>query len=211
MNASADRTAYRATIATIADKARAKLPESASRIDAAVKLVLLGEVTLVPDGTARVGSCTDVNRTYTVNGTCDCKDVPKAPHGWCKHRLSVAITRRVQELTAAASPLDVTPKAFPPGPVPALPEAPVSINVRLMIDGRDCQLTLRGTAEEDVLARLEKVLHRYPVALAHPQGSAPTPTPMCSVHGPLKPSTKGKGWFCAHKLDDDTWCPSKGT
>ena len=47
------------------------------------------------------------------------------------------------------------------------------------------------------------------------QTSAPAQTPpvdaipQCLTHGALKKSTKGKGWYCPHRLDDDTWCPSK--
>jgi len=80
-----DRTAYRAAIAQIAAKAHAKLPECRGRIDSAVKLVLLDEVTLHTDGTATVGSCTDPTKTYTVNGQCTCKDFERAPGNLCKH------------------------------------------------------------------------------------------------------------------------------
>ena len=80
MNTPTDRQLFRETVAAIADKARAKLPECTSHIDAAVKLVLLDEVTLLPDGPGAVGSCTDPTKTYTVNGTCSCKDFPQAPH-----------------------------------------------------------------------------------------------------------------------------------
>jgi hypothetical protein len=79
------RTAYREAVATVAAKAKTKLPECTTRIDSAVRLVLLGEVTLLPDGTAQVGSCTDPASTYTVNGTCSCKDYAKAPGHLCKH------------------------------------------------------------------------------------------------------------------------------
>src|SRR4030095_15132275 len=82
---SPDRAAWREAVAAIAEKAKAKLPECAGRIDSAVKLVLLGEVTLLPDGTATVGSCTDPTRTYTVNGRCECKDFAHAPGQLCKH------------------------------------------------------------------------------------------------------------------------------
>jgi hypothetical protein len=97
-----DRTAYRAAIAQIAAKAHAKLPECHGRIDSAVKLVLLGEVTLHADGTATVGSCTDPTKTYTVNGLCTCKDFERAPGQLCKHRLAYGIARRAQELLPPA-------------------------------------------------------------------------------------------------------------
>src|SRR4030095_7420718 len=95
---SPDRAAWREAVAAIAAKAHAKLPECSGRIDSAVKLVLLGEVTLLPDGTAEVGSCTDPSKTYSVNGTCTCKDYSQAPGQLCKHRLAYGIARRAQEL-----------------------------------------------------------------------------------------------------------------
>ena len=36
-----------------------------------------------------------------------------------------------------------------------------------------------------------------------PHGSqAADTTPQCPKHGAMKPSTKGKGWYCPHKLAD---------
>lgn len=37
-----------------------------------------------------------------VNGTCSCKDFPKALDGWCKHRLASAIARRTNQVTLLA-------------------------------------------------------------------------------------------------------------
>jgi hypothetical protein len=37
-------------------------------------------------------------------------------------------------------------------------------------------------------------------------GSTTDPEPQCPTHGPKKPSTKGKGWYCPHKLPDGSWC-----
>ena len=34
----------------------------------------------------------------------------------------------------------------------------------------------------------------------------PAEVPQCPQHGAKKPSTKGKGWYCPHKLADGTWC-----
>jgi hypothetical protein len=66
------------------------------------------------------------------------------------------------------------------------------------------QLTLRGTDECEVLARLEAVLARFPL----PAKPADT-TPQCPSHGPMKPSTKGKGWYCPAKLADGSWCKGR--
>src|SRR6266568_1408933 len=96
------RQAWRAAVAEIADKAKAKLPECSGRVDAAVKIVLAGDVELQADGTAQVASQSNGSTAYhVVNGHCDCRDYEKAPHNFCKHRLSAAIARRAQELTKA--------------------------------------------------------------------------------------------------------------
>jgi len=93
------RQAGREAVAEIAEKAKAKLPECSGRVDAAVKIVLAGDVELMPDGTAKVASQSSGATAYhVVNGHCDCRDYEKAPHQFCKHRLSAAIARRAQEL-----------------------------------------------------------------------------------------------------------------
>jgi hypothetical protein len=80
------RQAWREAVAEIAEKARAKLPECSGRVDSAVKIVLAGDVELMPDGTARVASQSSGTMTYhIVNGHCDCRDYEKAPHNFCKH------------------------------------------------------------------------------------------------------------------------------
>ena len=86
----------------------------------------------------------------------------------------------------------------PPSP---LPEAPASINVHLELAGRQVQLTLRDSDEGRLLQRLDAVLQRFPLVVK------PTDeTPRCPKHGPMKPSTKGKGWYCPTKLADGSWC-----
>src|ERR1043166_4626596 len=90
------RQAWRAAVAEIADKAKAKLPECSGRVDAAVRIVLAGDVELLADGTARVASQSNGSTAYqVVNGTCECRDFPKAPSGWCKHRIAAGIAKRV--------------------------------------------------------------------------------------------------------------------
>src|SRR5215813_14530594 len=94
------RKAWRQVVAEIADKA--KLPECSGRVDSAVKIVLAGDVELLADGTAKVASQSNGTTAYhIVNGECSCKDYPKAPHQFCKHRLGAAIARRAQELAKA--------------------------------------------------------------------------------------------------------------
>jgi hypothetical protein len=98
------RQLWRETVAEIADKATATLPECASRIERAVALVLAGDVTLQADGTARVASQQRGRTQYlVVNGTCECKDYTdaKAPRQLCKHRLAAAIAHRAADLVRA--------------------------------------------------------------------------------------------------------------
>src|SRR5262245_38461717 len=107
------RKVWRQAVAEIADKAKAKLPECSGRVDSAVKIVLAGDVELLTDGTAKVASQSNGTTAYhVVNGHCDCKDYPKAPHSFCKHRLGAAIARRAHELVKAkladTSPVKVT-------------------------------------------------------------------------------------------------------
>jgi hypothetical protein len=112
----AAHTVWRQAVEEIADKARAKLPESASRIDRAVKLVLAGDVHLPADGSARVASQSQGTVAYhVVHGHCDCRDYDKAPRQLCKHRLAFGLARRAQELTKAKQtdtngPVDAVPK-----------------------------------------------------------------------------------------------------
>jgi hypothetical protein len=203
MTTSPDRQQFRGVLAGLAAKMLTKIPALNGRVEKACKLVLGGDVELHPDGTALVNSLTDPTRAYQVSpGLCLCKDFDHAPEHLCCHRLAVGFQRKVQEL--------LPPAPEPPGqPTPALPEAPASVNVRLTIAGKEVQLTLRDHDEVRLLARLEEVLQRYPA----PQAPAPAPpvdaTPQCPDHGAMKPSTKGKGWYCPHKLADGSWCKAK--
>jgi len=80
------RQAWREAVAEIADKAKQTLPECNGRVDSAVKIVLAGDVELLPDGKAKVASQSNGTTAYfVVNGECQCKDYPKAPSNWCKH------------------------------------------------------------------------------------------------------------------------------
>src|SRR5207244_13211332 len=73
-------------------------------------------------------------------GTCTCRDFEKAPHQFCKHRLSAAIARRAQELVkakmngAANSRVDV-PSTPTPAPEPAHADAPAPTAVHAEAPG----------------------------------------------------------------------------
>ena len=88
-------------LAEIAEKARPGC-QCNGRVDKAVAIGLAGDVELLANGTAKVASQSNGTTVYhVVNGHCDCRDFAKAPHQFCKHRLSAAIARRTQELTTA--------------------------------------------------------------------------------------------------------------
>src|SRR2546426_6527160 len=93
------RTAWREAIAEIAEKAKATLPECNGRIEKAVAIVLNGDVELLEGGKAKVASQSNGTTAYhIVNGECSCKDFPKAPQGFCKHRLAYGIYKRAVAL-----------------------------------------------------------------------------------------------------------------
>jgi hypothetical protein len=94
------RVAFRTAVLHVADKAKAVLPDNASRIDKAIALVLNGLVEII-DGKCRVASQTNGKTIYhQVNGSCTCQDFTqeKAPNGFCKHRLAHGLYRRAMEL-----------------------------------------------------------------------------------------------------------------
>jgi len=211
----AARQAWRQAVAEIADKAKAKLPECSGRVDSAVKIVLAGDVELLADGTAKVASQSNGTTAYhVVNGECSCKDFAKAPHGFCKHRLSAAIVRRARELTKQRLvQLDnVTPQgeATPPQP---LPEAPVSITLKATLNGHEVMVTIRGVDFASVKAQVEQASEWLKVqAPPQPprQASAPPAhdeSPYCHRHKTaMKRFTKaGRSWF-SHKTVDGRWC-----
>ena len=88
-----------------------------------------------------------------------------------------------------------------------LPEAPVSMNVHIPVGGRDVLVTLRGTDEREVLARLERLLARYPVEAPRP--AQPPAKGVCTIHNvAMKLNEKeGRTWY-SHKVGDD-WCKGK--
>jgi hypothetical protein len=207
------RQAWREAVQEIADKAKAKLPECNGRLESAVKLVLAGDVEFLADGTAKVASQSNGTTAYhVVNGTCHCRDFDKAPHNLCKHRLSAAIARRAQELTKAKHDAPATGQAAPPSqpaqpeaPTVPLPEAPVSITLKATLHGHEVLVTLRGVDCASVKAQVEEASTWWQ---AHGSQTADTP-PQCPKHGAMKPSTKGTGWYCPHKLADGSWCKGK--
>src|SRR5882762_11981350 len=126
------RTAFRESVAEIAEKAKVTLPDCIGRVDSAVKIVLAGDVELLADGKAKIASQSNGTTQYfVVNGTCECKDFPRATSGWCKHRIAAGMQKRATALMqrTLAQPNGAShdqPEApTPPPPAPAeVPTAP---------------------------------------------------------------------------------------
>jgi hypothetical protein len=100
----------------VAEKAKSILPIAVNgRVEAAVKLVLQGDVLPLDDGSIHVGS-SDPTRYYVLQGaSCTCTDFTqgKAPEGWCKHRIAAGIEKRVRELLPVPVPEPEISAAIP--------------------------------------------------------------------------------------------------
>ena len=199
-------------------------PEREGELARAHALILQGMVVPSPDdpATAHVLS-SDGATHYTVNGSCSCK---AGEHGKdCKHQHAWKLFRYVERKVAAqTTPEDIVVNHN----ISSLPEAPASVNVRLTIDGRDCQLTLRDTDEARLLERLAAVLAAHPLpepakaSSQAPQGqlspqqhnAAAMHRPVsgfCPVHTVQMQWNDGKegrkGWY-SHRTDDG-WCKGR--
>ena len=131
------------------------------------------------------------------------------------NRLSAAIVRRAQELTKAkleaataqqnsSSTLSIEQPQSEA--VSTLPEAPASANVHVTLAGRKVQVTLRDSDEQRLLARLEKLLQRFPAEEEPEQGQ---PEGWCRKHGVQMKERKGKyGPFYSH-MTAHGWCHGK--
>ena len=225
------RQAWREAVAEIAEKAKATLPDCNGRVDSAVKMVLAGDVELLPDGTAKVASASNgTTKYFIVNGECTCKDYSKAPSNWCKHRIAAGLAKRSYPLAKAkleqpqvqvepvippvetpveSEPVKSTvelPTQSEPA-VPTLPEAPASVNVYVNLAGRQVQVTLRDSDEQRLLVRLETLLQRFPAVEETKQEPREG---WCSKHNvqmKYKQSEKGSWWY--HKSADGQWCHGK--
>jgi hypothetical protein len=224
------RTAWREAVAAIAEKAKAKLPECSGRVESAVKIVLAGDVELQADGTAKVASQSNGNTIYhVVNGSCDCKDFAKAPHNFCKHRLSAAIVRgahelakqRLEQLDSAShgtsEPQVEHAKVEARMEAPALPEAPVSITLKAALHGHEVLVTLRGVDFASVKAQVEQASQWLSVqAPAQPPTKPPAQgrtqpahdeSPYCHAHKAVlkRYERNGQVWY-SHKTAEGRWC-----
>jgi hypothetical protein len=203
------RRVFRQAVAEVANNARTALPACEGRVDLAVKIVLAGDVDVLPDGTAEVASQSDAGLIFHVNGECECKDFPKAPQGWCKHRLALALHKRATALTTARLDAPVGERNGQTPAPPALPEAPASVNVFVDVQGRKVQFTLRDTDEARLLERLEALLQRFPSGGVG-AGDQEPPEGWCHKHNcQMTKQSNEKGSWWSHKLAGGIWCKGK--
>jgi len=182
-------------------------PERTGELARATAMIVHGQVLPRPDdpATGQVLS-SDLHTTYSVNGTCSCQ---AGQHGRdCKHQHAWKLYLYIQGKVEGQTPpvMDAAP------PMPPLPEAPASVNVRVTISGREVQWTLRDSDEARLAVRLEALLQRYPMPEppSVPQRSGQgQETGICPLHQVvMKLNNKnGKPWF-SHKTPDG-WCKGK--
>jgi len=205
-------TTFTQALERVSALAHAKLPpELHGHLERATALVKHRHVFPTDDGKHAQVLSSDGARWYPVNGHCTCMDASRAPQGLCKHRLAFGLYRRASELLASST-CGVATSAQ--GAPVALPEAPASVNVRLCIDGHECQFTMRDADEARLVERLQALLTRFPQqakttseASTPAQPQTPGAPPVCPHHGKSKESTKATGtFFCPSKMADGTYC-----
>ncbi len=204
MVAQAERKAYRAIIATVAERAKTALPQSNGRVDKAVQIVLNGDVEPIADGQFNVASQSDATMTYRiVSGTCSCPDAQhRAPDGACKHIISTWLYRKAQVHQSTSTGQGNSLQSVA---TLSLPEAPCSVNCYLDIAGRKVQVTLRGTDETQVLQRLEALLTRFPAE--DEANTREQSTSWCGKHSVVMRQHKNaRGTWHSHMTADGSWC-----
>jgi hypothetical protein len=196
-------------------------PERLGALSRAHAAIVEGHVVDTGDGNGKVLS-RNGHTWYTTNGTCACTAAEFGKP--CRHLQAWKLYQHIakkhaQTIAPAPSPEVIPPASAPLGEAPAgLPEAACSANCYVMIAGRQVQVTLRGTSEDEVLSRLEKVLRQYPNL---PQHTAKNPRSAsgetsdtgqpgwCPIHHTQMPWNEGKngrkGWH-SHKTADGSWC-----
>jgi hypothetical protein len=209
-------------------RARTAMPSAGDRIDKARELVLGGHVTPQDNYVFKVRSYSRPEIAYLINGNCRCEESVFTPGSWCLPNIAIGLYRRTRgalqtlepEAAATPDPAQPTVEACTPAqgtschpqPVPQLPEAPASVNVRLVLHGRDCQMTLRDSDEGRLLDRLAALLQRFPVeASPAPVAESPVvasvpPAGWCGVHRvQMRLNEKeGRVWY-SHKTTEG-WC-----
>lgn len=207
-------TTFRQAVERVSAVAHAKLPaELHGALERATALVKNRHVWMDEDGRHAQVLSSDGTTWYVCNGHCTCMDAPRAPQGLCKHRLALGLYRRASELLASSHACSGATPA-----VAAWRGRPTSVNVRLMIEGHEAQVTLRDSDEERLLVRLTALLARFPqqakeqgaFASAKAAAGQPTPEGWCLIHQThMKHNHNDRGSWWSHKTEDGSWCRGK--
>jgi hypothetical protein len=151
------------------------------------------------------------------------RDYDKAPHQFCKHRLSAAIARRAQELIKAkladtnGHAEASSQPAQPDAPTTPLPEAPVSITLKATLHGHEVMVTLRGVDFASVKAQVEQASQwlsvqapAQPPAQSTGQAERWERPGWCAKHSlqMTQNHKNGRSWW-SHRLADGTWCKGR--
>jgi hypothetical protein len=94
-------------------------------------------------------------------------------------------------------------------------QRPVTATFRVIINGFAADLEAAGTLDELVGLTRKLAAHDeiqpgnspllWPRKDAGANGAGDSPT--CPVHNaPMRPSTKGAGWYCSRKVEDGGYC-----
>jgi hypothetical protein len=155
------------------------IPSSSShRISIAVKLILAGDVELLPNNTAKVASQSEPKTVYEVKDTgCTCSDaLYRAKDGWCKHILAVLIVKRattlVKQQLGVGNDRPALAQEHAPASAagaPRLQEAFVSCTLTFPLADVKVTLTLYDTSEQALFPRI-----RHALAWAKTQGACKT-------------------------------------
>jgi len=205
-------TTFRDAVLYVSELAHAKLDKSLhGHLERATALVLHRHVWLGEDGRHAQVLSSDGQTWYRVNGNCTCLDAPRAPQGYCKHKLAVQLYKRAGEVLHRTLPLGEG-RSTPAAADNTCPEALFSACLRGTVRGIDTQLTARGQTLEEFKIHFDAVHALFdPPAARAPEGTPAQGqaqgTPTCPHHGPGKESTKAPGtWYCTKRMADQSYC-----
>jgi hypothetical protein len=147
------------TLKTEVGRMQAMHPEREGDLARAHALILQGMVMPTEDPTTAHVLSSDGVKHYEVNGSCTCQ---AGQHGRdCKHMHAWKLYRYIAGKVEGQTPPDQDYRGNLE--TPTLPEAPASVNVRVLMAGHEVQWTLRGHDEAQVYARLQALLTRQDV------------------------------------------------
>jgi hypothetical protein len=206
LNSSEFKTAstFLETLKREVGRMQALYPDREGELARAHALILHGMVVPSADdpATGQVLS-SDASTVYHVNGTCTCR---AGEHGQgCKHMQAWKLYQYIAGKVEAQPVPEVVAQSD------NFPEAPASVNVRVLVAGREVQWTLRDSDEARLATRLAALLQRYPQPQSAPQASSQGEG-WCAVHNVEMRWNAGKegrkGWH-SHRTPDGQWCKGR--